>query len=76
MTYHTGLTIKETVMLNDRFRQYKKDNPNGEKTFHDIKGEYFKERHQKDVIQNKKRNEKKWRKIRSLMKKGKITVTT
>lgn len=64
MQKRTNLSQKEIVMLNDDYRAYKKENPNGSKTFFDIKNEYIERRFKKDILKAKERS----RKVRSFEK--------
>ena len=67
-----NLTQKQVTTINDRYRDYKKNNPDGKKTFIDFRREFIKEIEKKNILKAKKEYQKNGRKIKSLVKAGKV----
>jgi hypothetical protein len=62
MKIRTTLTLKETVKVNDMYREMKVSNPSV--SFSEVKSIFFKERHLKDIEKAKKES----RKVRAVEK--------
>jgi hypothetical protein len=62
MKIRTTLTLKETIKVNDMYREMKVSNPSV--SFCEVKSRFFKERHLKDIEKAKKES----RKVRSVEK--------
>ena len=67
-----NLTQKQVTTINDRYRDYKKNNPDGKKTFMDFRKEFIKELEKKLIEKTKKEYQKNGRKIKALVKAGKV----
>ena len=62
MKIRTTLTLKETIKVNDMYREMKVSNPSV--SFSEVKSIFFKERHLKDIEKAKKES----RKVRAVEK--------
>jgi hypothetical protein len=66
------LTQKQIVILNDKWRNYTKNNPTTSKSFIEFRREYIKELRDIQIVKEKKKYAKNRNKIRKLEKLGKV----
>jgi uncharacterized protein YlzI (FlbEa/FlbD family) len=65
------LTQKQILILNDRWRDYIKDNPTSTMTFMNFRKEFMREIDKNNIEKAKREYAKNGRKIRALLKAGK-----